>query len=82
MDDYGHVDDETPSFAISLYKGYRGQGIGTRLMKEMLTLLKEKGYKRTSLAVQKANYAVHMYEKAGLKTVDENEEEYIMVCEL
>ena len=76
------VDDETPSFAISLYKKYRGQGIGTRLMKKMLALLKEKGYKRASLAVQKANYAVRMYEKVGFKTVDENDEEYIMVCEL
>ena len=36
MNDYGHVDDETPSFAISLYKEYRGQGIGTRMMNEML----------------------------------------------
>ena len=34
MNDYGHVDDDTPSFAISLYKEYRGQGIGTCLMKE------------------------------------------------
>ena len=25
MKDYGHVDDETPSFAISLYKEYRGR---------------------------------------------------------
>ena len=25
MNDYGHVDDETPSFAISLYKEYRGR---------------------------------------------------------
>ena len=58
MNDYGHVDDDTPSFAISLYKEYRGQGIGTRLMKDMLALLKEKGYERASLAVQKANYAV------------------------
>ena len=24
MNDYGHIDDETPSFAISLYKEYRG----------------------------------------------------------
>ena len=80
--DYGHVDDETPSFAISLYKEYRGQGIGTRMMNEMLALLKEKGYKKASLAVQKANYAVRMYEKVGFKTVDENEEEYIMVREL
>ena len=27
-DEYGHIDDETPSFSISLYKPYRGQGIG------------------------------------------------------
>lgn len=82
MNDYGHVDDDTPSFAISLYKEYRGQGIGTRMMNEMLALLKEKEYKQASLAVQKANYAVRMYEKVGFKIVDENEEEYIMVCEL
>ena len=82
MNDYGHVDDETPSLAISLYKAYRGQGIGTQLMEMILALLKEKGYERVSLAVQKANYAVRMYEKVGFKTVDENDEEYIMVCDL
>lgn len=82
MNDYGHVDDETPSFAISLYKEYRGQGIGTRLMKEMLALLRSQGYGKASLAVQKVNYAVRMYEKVGFRTVDENNEEYIMVCEL
>lgn len=82
MNDYGHVDDETPSFAISLYKEYRGQGIGTRLMKEMLALLRSQGYRKASLAVQKANYAVRIYEKVGFRTVDENNEEYIMVCEL
>ena len=32
MNDYGHVDDDTPSFAISLYKEYRRNGIGTQLM--------------------------------------------------
>ena len=82
MNDYGHVDDDTPSFAISLYKEYRGQGIGTAMMRKMLALLKAQGYKRASLAVQKANYAVRMYEAVGFKTVDENSEEYIMVCEL
>ena len=82
MDDYGHVDDETPSFAISLYKEYRGQGIGTQLMVKMLELLKQQGYKKASLAVQKANYAVKMYRKIGFKIVSENDEEYIMVCAL
>ena len=36
MNDYGHIDDETPSFAISLLNEYRGKGIGTELMKRML----------------------------------------------
>lgn len=82
MKDYGYVDDETPSFAISLYREYRGQGIGTRLMLAMLAKLREKGFARASLAVQKANYAVRMYEKVGFRIVSENAEEYIMVCDL
>ena len=82
MDDYGHIDDETPSFAISLYEEYRNMGIGTALMRDMLELLKNKGYKQTSLSVQKANYAVRMYQKVGFEVIDENEEEYIMVCRL
>ena len=82
MNDYGHVDDETRSFAVSLYKEYRGKGFGTKMMRQMLGLLKEQGYKKASLAVQKANYAVRMYEKVGFKIIDENDEEYIMVCEL
>lgn len=82
MNDYGHVDDDTPSFAISLYKEYRGKGIGTQLMRQMLEQLRKDGYGKASLAVQKANYAVKMYEKVGFRTVDQNSEEYIMVCDL
>ena len=82
MNDSGHIDDETPSFAISLYKEYRGLGIGTDMMRQMLVLLKEKGYKHTSLAVQQKNYAVKMYQRVGFEIVDKNEEEYIMICNL
>ena len=82
MNDYGHIDDETPSFAISLYKDYRNFGIGTALMKQMLELLRQSGCKQASLAVQKANYAVKMYRNVGFEIVDENDEEYIMICRL
>ena len=82
MNDYGHIDNETPSFAISLYEEYRSLGIGTALMKTMLQFLRGKGYKQTSLSVQKANYAVNMYRKAGFEIISENEEEYIMLCRL
>lgn len=79
MNDYGHIDAETPSLAISLYKEYRGFGIGTAMMKKILTLLKSYEHSQISLSVQKANYAAKMYLKIGFKIVMENEEEYIMV---
>ena len=82
MQDYGHIEDGVPSFAVSLYKEYRRQGIGTDLMRKMLSELSARGYKRASLAVQKENYAVKMYRKLGFEKIKETEEEYIMVCSL
>ena len=82
MNDYGHIDDKTPSFAISVYKEYRSKGIGTALMSEMLAILKKRGYEQASLSVQKKNFAAEMYRKLGFKTIDENEEEYLMVKKL
>ena len=82
MNDYGHIDEETPSLAISLYKEYRGQGIGTNMMKEMLSLLKTHGYRRVSLSVQKANYAAEMYRKIEFEIIKENGEEWIMTYNL
>ncbi|QRG87448.1 GNAT family N-acetyltransferase [Bulleidia sp. zg-1006] len=66
----------------SLLKEYRNLGIGTELMKQILLTLKERGYKKVSLSVQKINYAVGMYEKLGFEVVRENEEDYVMVCKL
>ncbi|MGH4121574.1 MAG: GNAT family N-acetyltransferase [Clostridium sp.] len=76
---FGNIDDQTPEFAISLYKEYRNQGIGTALMKQMLQHLKDRGYKQTSLAVQKENYAVNLYKNVGFEIVANLEEEYLMV---
>lgn len=82
MYDYGHIDDKTPSLAISLYKKYRGQGIGSSLIKEMLSLLQARGYKRVSLSVQKANYAAKLYQKFNFKIIKEIGDEWIMTYNL
>ena len=82
MNDYGHIEDGVPSFAISLYKPYRNFGIGTELMTTMISELRQGGYKKASLAVQKENYAVKMYRKVGFEVIRETEEEFIMVCNL
>ena len=82
MDDYGHIDKMTPSLAISLFKEYRNKGIGTEMLKQMLDLLRDKGYKKVSLSVQKTNYALKMYLKSGFKVVAERGEELLMICQL
>ena len=82
MDDYGHTDNQTPSLAISLYKEYRGQGIGTALLQRMLERLRSDGYSQVSLSVQKENFALRMYEKAVFRVVANRGEEVLMVCEL
>lgn len=75
---YGNIDNETPELAISVYKNYRRYGIGTKMMKSILELLKNNKYKKISLSVQKDNYALNMYINIGFKIISENEEEFIM----
>ena len=82
IDDFGHIDNQTPSLAISLYREFRSKGIGTELLRRMLDLLRRDGYSKVSLSVQKANYALRMYETAGFKTVADRGEELLMVREL
>ena len=82
IDDYGHIDDRTPSLSISLYEKYRGYGLGTRMLKEMIDKLRSYGYEKLSLSVQKSNYAAEMYKDLGFTVYDENEEEYIMIFHL
>ena len=86
---------ETCRRAIVMYDGRVMETAGVRdlfrspahpytagLMKAMLTHLKEIGFSRVSLSVQKANYAAGLYLRLGFQIVAEHAEEYLMVCEL
>ena len=83
-DEYGHIDDATPSFSISLYKQYRGHGMGTAMMRAMLDELRDAGYARASLSVQKANPALRLYERTGFRIVGDgaDQSEWLMTCPL
>ena len=82
MKDYGHIDDDTPSLALAIHEEYRGKGIGTALIREMLANLKSKKYSFVSLSVQKSNPAFRLYQRVGFETMGETmgetEEEIIM----
>ena len=79
---YGSIDNVTVEFAISVFDEYQKMGIATALMNKMLMHLKELNYPKASLAVQKGNYAVRMYQKVGFEIACENEQEYIMIHRL
>ncbi len=81
---YGHMDNETPELAISVLPDFRGKGIGSEMMKTLFDLLHERGYKQTSLSVQKDNPAVRFYERLGYELTGEridhaNHEDFLMV---
>ncbi|MDR0794942.1 MAG: GNAT family N-acetyltransferase [Tannerella sp.] len=81
---YGHVDNETPELAISVLPNFRGKGIGSEMMQSLFDLLRERGYKRTSLSVQKDNPAVRFYERLGYEITGErldhaNHEDFLMM---
>ena len=79
---YGHIDNQTPELAISVLPEHRGQGIGTEMLSYLFELLIERGYKQTSLSVQKANPAARLYQRIGYKIIRENEEDYVMLKDL
>lgn len=82
MKDYGYYDDRTPSLSISFLSEFRGQGLRQQLMTAMLDLLKAKGYPSVSLSVSKDNPAVGFYQRLGFVTVEEREDDYLMLCRL
>ena len=82
MEDYGHLGEGIPSLAISLLPEYRGRGIGTQLLHRLLALLRENGFSRVSLSVQKENPALRLYLRAGFRIAAERGGEYLMLWEL
>lgn len=76
---YGKIDDSTPELAISVYPEYRDKGIGSILFAALLDILYKNGYEKTTLSVDKSNYAVGMYLKAGFEILEEREHDYLMV---
>ena len=83
MNDYGHIDDETPSLALSVLKDFRRRGIATALLKKISARLAEKNFNRVSLSVQKENSAaVVLYRKLQFEIIALRGEEYLMIKKL
>ena len=79
---YGYVASGVPVLGIALRREWRGQGYGRELINRLLERAKEDGATEVSLSVEKDNPSRFLYQSVGFVTVDENEDDYIMVCSL
>ena len=71
---YGFVDDDTPELGMAIMLEHRGQGIGKRLLLEMIEFARSIGYSALSLSVDPHNKpALQMYEKSGFKKIYEDD---------
>lgn len=63
---YGFVSPDIPELTIGVLPGWRGLGVGTRLLTELF----EGPYDQISLSVERANPARDLYVKLGFTTVE------------
>ncbi|NKY88463.1 GNAT family N-acetyltransferase [Nocardia veterana] len=65
---YGYLDDAVPELAIGVAPRLRGTGLGTALLRRLLTEARER-YDAVSLSVRQSNPALRLYERLGFDIV-------------
>lgn len=63
---YGFVDLDTPELSVAVRPGWRGQGVGTRLLERLLREA-DLRYGAISLSVSKTNPAARLYRRLGFE---------------
>lgn len=85
---FGYVRDDIPELSIGIAPDYRGQGVGTHLLSQLLASA-EGHFPAVSLSVRGDNLAVNLYQRAGFIPVPGSEilnrtssVSFNMICEM
>jgi ribosomal protein S18 acetylase RimI-like enzyme len=85
---FGYISDDIPELAIAVLPNYRGQGLGTELLMQILEMAKP-NVSAVSLSVRTDNPVVRLYERSGFVKVAGSEAvnrtgggSFTMVCKL
>ncbi len=65
---YGYVDDDTPELTVAVLPEWRGRGVGSRLLDDLIGRVGSM-FPAISLSVDPANPAVRLYERFGFAPV-------------
>lgn len=80
---YGYVGADVPELGMAVSPSFRGQGIGTALMKALFEELSQNGYARVSLSVDPNNTAaVKLYQRFGFAEVGMSGTSITMVADV
>lgn len=69
---YGFVNADTPELSITTFDGYRGLGIGTAILTQLIECARVRGLPGISLSVEDGNRARHLYERMGFEAIGRN----------
>jgi GNAT superfamily N-acetyltransferase len=79
---YGFIAAEIPEISIGVRAGWRGQGIGGRLLDRLVDLARARRIGAISLSVEPANPAKRLYDRHGFRTVGSNGDAVTMRLDL
>lgn len=79
---YGYVGQGIPEVGWAILPDYRNQGIGTKLIQNLLEAIDEQGFRQVSLSVLKTNPASRLYRRIGFQPESETDDEYVMTIDL
>jgi ribosomal protein S18 acetylase RimI-like enzyme len=69
---FGYIDRAIPELAIAVLPEYRGNGVGSRLLKQVLEL-SQGLFPAVSLSVRADNPVVNLYQRVGFAKVEDSE---------
>jgi len=78
---YGFVAEDVPELGVAVLPEYRGQGVGTALLRALISRASALGHPAVSLSVDQRNPALRLYERPGFSVVSAREST-TMVLEL
>ncbi|QYH35150.1 GNAT family N-acetyltransferase [Salinibacterium sp. M195] len=79
---YGFVEEIIPELSITTFDGFRGRGIGARLLRELIAAASERGIPGISLSVEDGNRARSLYSRLGFQVVGRSGDSDTMLLRL
>ncbi|MGD1894805.1 MAG: GNAT family N-acetyltransferase [Cyclobacteriaceae bacterium] len=79
---FGFVDENTPELSMAIKEEWRGEGIGTTLIRDIARSYQQVGIKALSLSVDKKNRAYTLYQRMGCEVVAETDTSVVMKKDL